>query len=421
MVSVGDSDLKMQNELLRQLLEISRHLSSITDLERILHLIIERASKLLDVERATIFLYDTSTDELYIEAALEQLEVKFSANLGIAGAAAKKREIVMVNDAYSDDRYYRDVDLQTGFRTRNLLAGPLLDYDGQLVGVLELLNKNSGNFDSSDIYPFEILLAQAGTALQRSRLIQDKIERSKFECELAIAGLIQKQLLPDEPKTVPGYEVKVYFQPSEHVGGDCYDIMQLDDGSWTFLIGDATGHGLGPALISAETRALIRGVMSVNPDVRKLITTVNNLLVVNLPEGKFITIFFGRLNPSTHQMEYACAGQYPILMHRGNTNIVERLETTGIALGILPGDENQRSERLYFLPGDTLVLLTDGIPEYRNNHGEEFGVKRIEYCLQLNKEKNLEIIINSMITEMRTFAGDSPQEDDITMLMIRRL
>jgi len=421
MVSVGDGDLKMRNELLRQLLEISRHLASMTDLERILNLIIERAAKLLDVERATVFLYDSSTEELYIEAALEKLDLRFSADVGIAGAAARERKIVMVNDAYSDDRSYRDVDLQTGFRTRNLLAGPLFDYDGQLVGVLELINKRAGDFDSSDIYPFEILSAQAGIALQRARLIQDKLEKSKIECELAIAGQIQQQLLPAEPKTIPGYEVKVYFRPTERVGGDCYDFMQLDDGSWTFLVGDATGHGIGPALISAETRALIRGVMSVNPDLRKLITTVNDLLVADLPEDKFITTFFGRLNPSTHRMEYASAGQSPILLHRGQTNHVERLETTGIPLGILSGGEHQGSDQLDFLSGDTLVIPTDGIPEYRNSEGEEFGVKRIEYCLQRCGKRYLEIMLNTLISEMRTFAGVSPQQDDITALMIRRL
>lgn len=421
MVSVGDSDMKMRNELLRQLLEISRHLASVTDLERILHLIIERAAKLMDVERATVFLYDSSTEELYIEAALEQLEVRFSADVGIAGAAARNRDIVMVNDAYSDDRSYLDVDLQTGFRTRNLLAGPLLDFDGQLVGVLELINNRAGDFDSNDIYPFEILSAQAGIAVQRAKLIQEKLEKSKIECELAIASQIQQQLLPAEPKTIPGYEVKVSFRPSECVGGDCYDFMQLDDGSWTFLVGDATGHGIGPALISAETRALIRGVMSVNPDLRKLITTVNDLLIADLPEDKFITAFYGRLDSSTHWMEYASAGQSPILLHRGQTNDVRRLETTGIPLGMLPGDEHQGSNQLDFLPGDTLVILTDGIPESRNSEGEEFGVKRIEDCLQRCGKKSLEIMFNTLINETRTFAGDFPQQDDITVLMIRRL
>lgn len=421
MVPVGDSDMKMWEELLRQLLDISRHLASMTDLERILNLIIERAAKLMDVERATVFLYDSSTEELYIEAALEKLEVRLKADVGIAGAAAREREIVMVNDAYSDDRSCRDVDIQTGFRTRNLLAGPLLDYDGQLVGVLELINKRAGDFDSSDIYPFEILSAQAGIALQRANLIQDRLEKSKIEKELAIAGQIQQQLLPAEPETIPGYEIKVYFRPSDRVGGDCYDFMQLDDGSWTFLVGDATGHGIGPALISAETRALIRGVMSVNPDMQKVITTVNDLLVADLPEDKFITIFFGRLIPSSHRMEYASAGHSPILLHRGQTNDVERLETTGIPLGILPGNEHQGSDLLDFFISDTLTILTDGIPEYRNSEGEEFGVKRIENCLQRCGKENLETMLHTLIGEMHTFAGDSPQQDDITVLMIRRL
>jgi sigma-B regulation protein RsbU (phosphoserine phosphatase) len=417
MVPVGNNDEK----LLKQLLEISRHLASMTDLERILNLIIDRAAKLLDVERATVFLYDSSTEELYIEAALEKLDLRFSTDVGIAGAAAREREIVMVNDAYSDDRAYRDVDLLTGFRTRNLLAGPLLDYDGQLVGVLELINKKARGFDSSYIYPFEILSAQAGIALQRARLIQNKLEKSKIEFELAIAGQIQRQLLPDEPKTIPGYKVKVYFCPSERVGGDYYDFIKLEDGSWTFLVGDATGHGIGPALISAETRALVRGVMSVNPDLRKVITTVNDLLVESIPEDKFITTFFGRLNPSTHRMEYASAGQSPILLHRGKTNEVKMLKTTSIPLGIFPGYEHQNSDQIDFFPGDTLSILTDGIPEYRNSGGEVFGFKRIEDCLRRCGEESLEIMLNTLINEMQAFAGDFPQQDDITVLMIRRL
>ncbi len=421
MVSSGLNDLKIQNDLLRKLLEISRHLASETDLEHMLQLIIDRAAILMNVERATVFLYDSLAEELYFEAALEKLENRFSTDVGIAGAAAQTREIVMVNDAYSDDRFYREIDQLTGFRTRNLLAGPLLDYDGQLVGVLEVINKRGEDFSPDDIYPFEILSAQAGIALQRARLIKDKIEKTKIESELDIAGQIQRQLLPDEPKTIPGYEVKVYFRPSEHVGGDCFDFIQLEDGSWTFLIGDATGHGLGPALISAETRALIRGIMSVDPPLRRVITTVNNLLTEDLPKNKFITLFLGRLNPSIHRVEYSSAGQSPILIHHSQTNDVERLDVTGIALGILYGDEHQRTESFEFMRGDTLVLLTDGITECRNSDGEEFGLKRIESCLKKYNKEPLEKLIDTLISEMRIFAGDYSQQDDITALMIRRL
>ena len=161
------------NELadLRKVLKISRAMAAMVDLDSLLGLIIVRAMELLDAERATLFLYEEQTDELVSRIAAEEDEIRCPADRGLAGAAAKSGKTVNVADAYADERFNPEIDRQTGFHTRNILSVPLHDYEGSLVGVLQVLNKRRGAFDDYDITLAETLAAQAGVAVQRARLI----------------------------------------------------------------------------------------------------------------------------------------------------------------------------------------------------------------------------------------------------------
>src|SRR5262245_40330024 len=181
---------------LQVILGVTRAMAGAMELDPLLELILNSVRQILNADRASLFLYDPATNELYSKIAHGTGEIRFPANAGIAGAAAQGRQLVNIPDAYADPRFNRDVDRKTGYQTRCLLTVPLVGTDSQLVGVLQVLNKVGGVFGAYDERLAEALAAQAGVAIQRARLIEHYIQKKQMESSLAIARDIQRGLLP---------------------------------------------------------------------------------------------------------------------------------------------------------------------------------------------------------------------------------
>ncbi|KKL64229.1 hypothetical protein LCGC14_2167150, partial [marine sediment metagenome] len=206
-----------------QVLRITRDMAATTDLDELLGVILSRSMELLEAERATLFLYEAETDEFVSRIAHGADEIRVPAGVGIAGAAAAGGHVLNIPDAYADERFNREVDRATGFRTRNILAVPLADHSGQLVGVLEVLNKQQGAFGPGDVTLAETLGAQAGVALQRARLLEHYVKKQQMEQALAIARQIQRDQLPREDPCVEGFDLAGGSWPADETGGAADD------------------------------------------------------------------------------------------------------------------------------------------------------------------------------------------------------
>ena len=182
------------------ILEVARHLGISVDLDELLDLIVRETTTVLDCERASLFLYDPDRDELYSKIATGTDQIRLPMDCGIVGACARSGSLINVPDAYADERFHKDVDRKSGFRTHNILSCPLIGYDGKLVGVLQAINKRNGTFRAVDEWLIETLSSQAGVALQRATLLKESAEKQHLERELDLAREIQLGLLP---KTKP--------------------------------------------------------------------------------------------------------------------------------------------------------------------------------------------------------------------------
>jgi signal transduction histidine kinase len=175
---------------LQRILEITRLMAATNDLRRLLQLVIDRSMELLDAERASLFLHDADSDELVSYIAAGEGEIRFPADRGIAGATFRGGATIHVPDAYADPRFNQEVDRHTGFHTRNVVSVPLRDHEGELIGVLQVLNKRPGAFSDQDLRLAETLSAQAGVALQRARLIERYVESQRLAAiGQTVAGL----------------------------------------------------------------------------------------------------------------------------------------------------------------------------------------------------------------------------------------
>src|SRR5262249_33968002 len=269
-----------------------------TELGPLLAAVGESCLRVLDCERSTIFLYDRARDQLYSRVATglgpgpdggAAREIRFPADRGIAGEAFRSGAVVNVPDAYADARFNAEVDRQTGYHTRNLLTCPLRGLDGAPVGVLQLLNKRGGGFGPWDEELIQAFGAQAGVALQRQLLLEEFAEKQRIQADLATARAIQQHLLPARAPVLAGFDLAGWNRPADRPGGDFFDFMGLPEGRVAITLADVTGHGIGPALLAAECRALVRACLALTPDLDAVVARVNDLLAADVPEDRFVT------------------------------------------------------------------------------------------------------------------------------------
>jgi phosphoserine phosphatase len=307
-------------EDMARILEISQALAATSDRDELLEQIIKFSLDLLGVERATLFLYDKENHELVANIATGMQELRVPADKGFCGECITTGSTLVIPDAYKDPRFNPEVDKESGFHTRNIMSIPLKGYDGDLVGVLQLLNCKDGAFGDYDITLAETLGAQAGVVIQKANLIEHLLEKQKMERAMQIAREIQQRLLPDKPPQIEGFDVGGLTDPADETGGDIFDFIEMPDGRWAFAVADATGHGIGPALIISETRAMIRASAHLDRSdelaVGHIMSTVNDLLCNDLDGSSFVTCFLGILDPEQNQLTYVSAGHGPMLFYR---------------------------------------------------------------------------------------------------------
>lgn len=413
-------DITEQLSDLQGVLSVARELGGTVDLRTMLTHIERAARNVMECERASVFLYDARTDELYSYVATAAEGIRFSARQGLAGAAVRERRAVNVPDAYADERFNSAVDKQTGFHTRNVLSLPLLGVDEAVVGVLQMLNKKPGVFTAWDEQLAATLAAQAGAAIQRQMLLDEYAEKQKLERDLDIARTIQQQLLPDESPRVQGFDIAGWNKPAEQTGGDAFDFMPLDSGRLAITIADATGHGIGPALVIAECRALLRATAVSHQDPDQIMARVNDLLVMDLPSDRFVTCFFGLLDPEEAVLRYCSGGHGPLLHYRAADQRTTELLATGVPLGIMPSMDFATADPIVFEPGDMMVLVTDGFFEWLGPDDEQFGTERIVDVIRRNKDMPSAELIETLYREVIRFAAGTQQADDLTAVIIKK-
>ena len=406
---------------LNTLLEVSRRLGATTELTPLLEQITEAAVNVLNCERATVFLYDRGAHELYSKVATGAEEIRFSADRGIAGECVRTGKIINVPDAYADCRFNREIDKATGYCTKSLLAFPMRGHEGQLVGVLQVLNKRLGSFAEREEELASTLSLLAGVAVQRQMLLDEYAEKQQLERDLALARQIQQSLLPEGDPAGAGYSIAGFNEPADATGGDCYDYLELDGGKIGLIIADASGHGIGPALIVSQCRAMIRTLTTVEEDIISVLRRVNDLVAHDLPHGMFITTFLGVLQPAEDEIQYVSAGHGPLLLYRRATDQGVELNADCIPLGIISPLEVDRPEPIHMQGGDVFLLVTDGFFEWADPDGEQFGTARIFDVVRRHPQASAGELITLIRQELKSFTRGTPQRDDLTAIVVKKL
>lgn len=405
---------------MRSLLEVSKALGAEARLDSLLAVVTAEATQVMEAERSSIFIYDEASRTLSIRASedVAQGQIRIPDGVGIAGHVAKTRQTLNVPDAYSDPRFNRQFDKDTGFRTRSILCAPVVNVSGDLVGVIQILNKvGADGFTADDEALLAAFASIAGIALDRARLVEAFLEKEKIESSLRLAHDIQMGMLPREFPSRSGLDLYADLRPARSVGGDLYDFRLEGDRLW-FAVGDVSGKGVPAALFMAVTKVLFGVAVEVESGPAAVLARMNRALCRQNEHALFVSAFVGRLDLATGELAYANAGHNLPYRLRSDGTVSPLPASAGLVLALAEEFEF-RAESVRLDPGDMVFLYTDGVTEAIDAGNVLFSDRRLEEFLATSGGRPASELVEGAIAAVDAFAGGAPQFDDITALAVR--
>lgn len=241
------------------------------------------------------------------------------------------------------------------------------------------------------------------------------------EEQFRVAREIQQHLFPKEAPEVKGFDIAGASRPAAATGGDYFDYLPTSDGQLALAVGDVSGHGAGPAMLMAETRAYLRLLTKNRHHLGEILSRANNIVGEDVGKERFVTMLLAKLDVSTSSIVHCSAGHSPGYVLDRQGNIKAKLKRTGMALGVMPDAAYAIEGPLHLAKGDTLLLLTDGLEETTNGEGELFGSQRVIEVVNENRELDAVKIVETVFETLARFSGGAEQEDDYTMIVAKVL
>jgi serine phosphatase RsbU (regulator of sigma subunit) len=238
--------------------------------------------------------------------------------------------------------------------------------------------------------------------------------------ELQIARSIQQSLLPKVRPQIAGFQVTGWSRTADDTGGDFYDWKKLSDGRWVVVLADVTGHGIGPAILASVCRAYSRASFNVTDRLETMLKNISLAFAEDLTPERFATFVAAVCQEGSDQVELLSAGHGPIFVYSSDNQSFQLLDAQALPLGILPDLWDAVPVKLTLKPGDIVLLITDGFLEWENSAGEQFGTERLAATVKQFSEREPEVIIAELYDSVLNFAQGTPQQDDLTAVLIKR-
>lgn len=397
--------------------EVHRALATAISLPGLLDLILERCFSVLAPEEGVVLL--RTPDGSLEQAATRQ-------RMGGAGPIHVSRRLIeevagkgkpaLVMDAAIDERLAGSESIVMS-GVRSVVAAPLSDGDGAL-GLI-VLSSRAGvrQFTQHDLDLLVSLASAAALRVRNVALAEEAAERRVLERELAIAHDMQMSMLPKPMPDHPEVSVAATLEPAHSVGGDLYDYWIAGDRLW-FIVADVAGHGVGAALYMAVVKALFRASAHGDVSVAEVAARINREIARDNDSMLFVTAMFGELMLATGEVTMVDAGHNPAVVVAPGGRLTQPAIPKSVALGVVEDFEFSEG-RFHLAPGTTLLLYTDGATDARSTSGDTFGADRLMAAIR-NADSAPAVLVSSVTAAIDAFATGAPQEDDITLLAIRR-
>ncbi len=406
-----NENLNRRVQDLRTLLELVQGLTSTLDPREIAHLLVLTLTGRWLVSRYALATWKESHSPLVLGRGLELPELDL-----LKKEAASLREPVKVA-ALPPGQLKSSLEAKQG-----AVIFPLVSSHGVL-GIVALGPRMQKlPFTDADLEFGAGLAAQATVAFENSWHFHETVEKRKIEQELELAASIQKDLFPKELPALEGIDLAARSLAARQVGGDYYDVLSWDtsarDQPHLLCVADVSGKGIPASLLMSNIQATLRALLSPGLRLVDLVTRTSQLLYATTPSNKYATAFLALVDPAKGKITYVNAGHNDGLLLRANGELL-RMTSTGPPLGLLPAipfEEGQAQMQ----PGDLIAICSDGVVEAQNRAEEEFEEERFLDSLRSANGSGANTIIDTVFQAVQQFAGDAPQHDDITLMVLLR-
>ena len=336
----------------------------------------------------------------------------FSQGKGLIGTVIHSGKSLLVPDVRLDERY-----IEGRQETLSEIAVPIRISD-RAVGALNLESDQLNAYDQDDLEVLRFFGDAAGIALEKAMLHRQILEKELLDKQLQMARNVQMHLLPLRDPPIPGYDIAGICIPTEKIGGDYYDYMQLSPKILGIAVADVSGHGIAPALTMTAFRGLLRSHVKSDLDPATMAERINHLLPEFTGNSHFITMSYGELHTTNDEIIFvSCGHPSPRLLHLAGRS--EGLLSNGPALGIF-SNADYYNESKFLSYGDVLILFTDGVVEIENQKGEPFGVKRLTAIVNKHRQLPAKDLIQKVIAETKSFSGSQTYQDDFTLVIVKK-
>jgi len=418
-----DSQTSSRTDLLGLIGKVGVALLSSSGLDETLDQVASLVFEAVPAERVIVMLRGSKPeDEMQIKVARvrgkdEPLsEVRISRT--VMSEVLENGKSVLTSDAQHDPRFASQTMVLQGIRS--VLAVPLSVDERHVFGIIYADSPtHSATFNAEHLNILTTLASVASIRVENASLLEERINRERMERELELATEIQQRFQPSAPPKIDGYQFQGISFSCYEIGGDYYDFIQRADGKMMVALGDVSGKGTAAALLMSSLHAAIHAQVTSDRALGDTVASINTYLAENTPANRFVTLFIAELDPATGIFNFINAGHNPPLIGRSD-GTVEQLSSGGFPLGIIPNAEYEVGQT-HLAEGDVLVVYSDGVSEANNIREEEFGMNRLIDVVKNNVNASAAGIRDKVESALSAFTGTAPANDDITLVIVKRI
>ena len=418
-----DATLATRTDLLGLISKVGVALLSSSGLDETLDQVASLVFEAVPAERVVIMLRDEKANtgmEIKVARIRGQEEPVDEVRISrtIMNEVIENGKSVLTSDAQHDPRFASQTIMLQGIRS--ILAVPLCVDERNVFGLIYADSPTSSvTFAGEHLDILTTLASVASIRVENVSLLDERMNRERMERELELATEIQQRFQPSGPPKIEGYEFQGISFSCYEIGGDYYDFIPRADGKMLIALGDVSGKGTAAALLMSSLHAAMHGQVAANSSLEAAIDSVNRYLSENTPANRFVTLFAAELDPASGELWYINAGHNPPLIGRADGTI-EQLSSGGFPLGIMPDAEFETGTTA-LTSGEVLVIYSDGVSEANNLAEEEFGLERLNEVLRENIGLTAAGIRDKVESALSEFTGTAAPNDDITLVIVKKL
>ncbi len=408
---------------LEALIEISNNLGSTLSVKEILPKLLDSLFKIFTQADRGFVVMRPQPEAPLVPVASKARRPGDDENLRISRTiverAIQDKQAILSADASSDERFSMAQSI-ADFQIRSLICAPLIANDGESLGVIQIDTRNQlSRFTDQDLQVLAGVANQASIAMDNARLHEEAVKQRALQRDLEVASQMQHALLPAKSPEVPGYHFFSFYESALMVGGDYYDYVLLPEDRFAVIVGDVAGKGVSAAILMAKLSSDVRFWLARETDTAKAVAEINASFSRHEWDDRFVTMVVAVVDPRSHTLTLVNAGHMPPMLRNAAFEVLEiGGDEAGLPIGVIDDFEFEAYQR-ELEPGDFVTIFTDGFSEAMNSNRDLYSIEKLAEVIGDKSVPPLQLG-EHVLGDVRRFAGDFPQSDDMCLVCFGR-